>query len=435
MLRDCASTEEIIKTAVLFISDAAMAIDGQNVTLNVDFCHVEGEVVVENEVEPDCVNNGSYDEVIYCTICGEELSRETITVDALGHTAGEAVIENEIASTCTEEGSYDTVVYCSVCGEELERTTTVVPVIDHTYEAVVTAPTCVDKGFTTYTCECGDSYIADYVDALGHTAGKVVIVDATAAKDGSKTTYCAVCGEIISVETIAKPEGKVVVTATSAGKTILTGIVNADYSASVSVPKGSIIDTSSITGAISMTDVAGLGIEGTKTFERTLATGLDKVVALDNYLPSFTSATVSGKIDGVEYGYTFTGTDNAEEFRIDAVPQDADAVAEAWAAMTSHMTTAEKGADDSYVIVPGEAYIQIGTEKLVFADTNASTKLDNIVAGSGITADIRAAVELLEVEELEDAQIKVFLPAGTVLALGSTEVTLVDDATITVYGY
>ena len=39
------------------------------------------------------------------------------------------------------------------------------------------------------------------------------------------------------------------------------------------------------------------------------------------------------------------------------------------------MTTAEKAQDDSYVIVPGEAYIQIGTEKLVFADTAASTKL------------------------------------------------------------
>ena len=38
----------------------------------------------------------------------------------------------------------------------------------HSYEAVVTAPTCTEGGYTTYTCECGESYIADETPALGH---------------------------------------------------------------------------------------------------------------------------------------------------------------------------------------------------------------------------------------------------------------------------
>ena len=38
----------------------------------------------------------------------------------------------------------------------------------HKYNAVVTAPTCTEQGYTTYTCECGDTYVGDYVDALGH---------------------------------------------------------------------------------------------------------------------------------------------------------------------------------------------------------------------------------------------------------------------------
>ena len=38
----------------------------------------------------------------------------------------------------------------------------------HEYTTVVTAPTCTEQGFTTYTCKCGDSYVGDYVDALGH---------------------------------------------------------------------------------------------------------------------------------------------------------------------------------------------------------------------------------------------------------------------------
>jgi len=42
---------------------------------------------------------------------------------------------------------------------------------EHSYEAVVTEPTCTERGYTTYTCTfCGDSYADDYVDATGeHT--------------------------------------------------------------------------------------------------------------------------------------------------------------------------------------------------------------------------------------------------------------------------
>jgi uncharacterized repeat protein (TIGR02543 family) len=47
--------------------------------------HTAGEPVVENEVEADCENGGSYDTVIYCSECGEELSREPHTTNANGH--------------------------------------------------------------------------------------------------------------------------------------------------------------------------------------------------------------------------------------------------------------------------------------------------------------------------------------------------------------
>ena len=42
-------------------------------------------------------------------------------------------------------------------------------VCEHDYQAAVTAPTCTEAGFTTYTCaKCGESYVADEVPALGH---------------------------------------------------------------------------------------------------------------------------------------------------------------------------------------------------------------------------------------------------------------------------
>ncbi|MCD8117860.1 MAG: hypothetical protein LUE21_12295, partial [Oscillospiraceae bacterium] len=145
--------------------------------------HTESEAVTENEVAATCTEDGSYDSVVYCTVCGEELSRDTVTVDATGHTAGEAVTENEVAATCTADGSYDTVVYCTVCDEELSRVTTTVDATGHSYEAVVTEPTCTEGGYTTYTCSaCDDSYVADETEATGHTEGEAVIenkVDAT----------------------------------------------------------------------------------------------------------------------------------------------------------------------------------------------------------------------------------------------------------------
>ena len=47
--------------------------------------HEPAEAIKENEVVADCENAGSYDSVVYCSVCGEELSRETTYVDALGH--------------------------------------------------------------------------------------------------------------------------------------------------------------------------------------------------------------------------------------------------------------------------------------------------------------------------------------------------------------
>ena len=225
------------------------------------------EAVVENNVAPDCVNAGSYDLVVYCSECGEEVSRETITVEALGHTEGEAVIENEVAATPTTDGSYDTVVYCTVCGEEVSRETTVVPALGHTpaeaveenrveadcvnagsYDLVVYCTCCEEKvelsretitidalgheeaeaveenrkeadcvnagsyDMVVYCTVCGEELSREsfVIDALGHTAGDAVEenrVEATYESAGSfdSVVYCGLCGEELSRETVVIP--------------------------------------------------------------------------------------------------------------------------------------------------------------------------------------------------------------------------------------
>ena len=67
---------------------------------------------------------------------------------------------------------------------------------EHSYTAVVTAPTCTEKGYTTHTCSCGDSYVDTYTDALGHAwdNGKVT-KEPTETETGVKTFTCTRCGE------------------------------------------------------------------------------------------------------------------------------------------------------------------------------------------------------------------------------------------------
>ena len=64
----------------------------------------------------------------------------------------------------------------------------------HTYTAVVTTPTCTEKGYTTYTCACGDSYVADYVDANGHSYTSEITTPATHLAEGV-TTFTCTCGD------------------------------------------------------------------------------------------------------------------------------------------------------------------------------------------------------------------------------------------------
>ena len=88
-----------------------------------DPAHTPGNPVVENASNTSCDVEGSYDEVVYCTKCGSEISREHKITVAGQHTPAEAVKENEIAATCEKNGSYDLVVYCAICKNEITRQT------------------------------------------------------------------------------------------------------------------------------------------------------------------------------------------------------------------------------------------------------------------------------------------------------------------------
>ena len=189
-------------------------------------CSVCGEVLVEQEivpatghtavvdkaVAPTCTETG-YTEGSHCSVCNEVLVAQE-TVAAKGH---KSVTDAAVEATCTETGLTEG-AHCSVCNEILtkqetvpakghkwdsgiitlepteqatgiltytcehcgETRTEIIPVLEHVhaYTAVITEPTCTQRGYTTHTCICGESYVDAFVDALGH---RVVIDEATEA--------------------------------------------------------------------------------------------------------------------------------------------------------------------------------------------------------------------------------------------------------------
>ena len=134
------------------------------------------------EKEPTCTEPGSETSVCPEAGCGKTFTRE---IPALGHSWD----EGKVTKPATEAEDGVKTFTCTRCGET--KTETI-----HSYKAVVTAPTCTKKGYTTHTCACGDSYVDTYVDALGHAwdNGKVT-KEPTETETGIKTFTCTRCGE------------------------------------------------------------------------------------------------------------------------------------------------------------------------------------------------------------------------------------------------
>ena len=86
----------------------------------------------------------------------------TLTFKVLTNEKTDTVISMEYSQPDTFNEKYEDVVFnCSDINVFLNNH-------QHSYTAVVTEPNCMEQGYTTYTCECGDSYKSDYTDSTGH---------------------------------------------------------------------------------------------------------------------------------------------------------------------------------------------------------------------------------------------------------------------------
>ena len=129
-----------------------------------------------------------------CDVCEADLCTE--------HVAGEAVEENRTEATCTAAGSYDSVVKCQHCHEELSRETVSIPILPHTeVKDAAVDPTCTKAGLTEgkHCSVCGTVTEAQVeIPENGHTEQTLAGKDATCTEAGlTEGKKCSVCGETL----------------------------------------------------------------------------------------------------------------------------------------------------------------------------------------------------------------------------------------------
>lgn len=149
------------KTVTTSCSDCGYVISVENnVVIPATNNHTPAAAVKENVKPATCETAETYDSVVYCSVCGQEISRTQMTGEAaLGHKWGEwkhddstAKAESKHTRTCANDATHTDSAACNFTSQVTQNQTADQPEI------------------TTYTCkDCGYSYTEETKPALGHT--------------------------------------------------------------------------------------------------------------------------------------------------------------------------------------------------------------------------------------------------------------------------
>lgn len=111
-------------------------------------------------------------------------TNESVAAESAGNVTGAQIPdETDVATEPATEESAPT---------ETESTATET-IHAHSYTSKVINPTCTEGGYTTFFCDCGDTYTADQTNAIGHSYSEKVSAP-TCVGTGYTTYTCSVCG-------------------------------------------------------------------------------------------------------------------------------------------------------------------------------------------------------------------------------------------------
>ena len=148
------------------------------------------------DTEPGCGSTGLKHEK--CKNC-PAVQNENTVIEATGnHTEGDPVAENSVEATCTEDGSYEVVTYCTVCGQELHRVPKTQKAFGHMTELVgAKEATAIEDGYTgDEVCTlCGQTIKTGTVIPATGTPDTPDTPDTPAAPDAPAGGSCPLCGE------------------------------------------------------------------------------------------------------------------------------------------------------------------------------------------------------------------------------------------------
>lgn len=143
-----------------------------------------GHDYVEHEAKPATCTEVGWAVYQTCSRCDYTTYEET---PAKGHTPAAPVRENELAATCTEDGSYDEVIFCTVCKTELSRTTKKLEALGHNWsEAQYVWASDYSSITATHVCSNDASHTESELGKVISTVTK----EATADAEG-EITYTA----------------------------------------------------------------------------------------------------------------------------------------------------------------------------------------------------------------------------------------------------
>lgn len=139
-------------------------------------------------VEPTCTQAGC---TVHVCACGEAYVTDTLQPN--GHILSPWQTVQE--PTSETEGLRRR--HCTGCDLTEEASIAIAPLgHSHTYTQTITPATCLQPGYTSFACSCGDQYRDQETPALGHSFAEYKSnADATCMQDGTMTAVCDRCGQ------------------------------------------------------------------------------------------------------------------------------------------------------------------------------------------------------------------------------------------------